>query len=189
MPPKRKAIANVDKEPNSKRVKLMTDTTPRKQATLPFAVKDTPPLTKEQAQEIFNVTPDPLYWYRHLDTSKANDNTWYMQPGYVYEEVRTLKGKVVTSDRPCPELPLEMWHEILKKVYYLMCFQLFCHPNFKLGCCWRDALDSMCDDKNLIIDAIVDTCQAFAWLDNTITEGPFDEIMHDSFFNYLLTLN
>lgn len=127
MPPKRKITANVDKEPKSKKLKLMTDPTPRKQKKLEFEVKGTAPLTERQVQEIFHFTPDRLYWYRTLDVMDPrvrNDGKWYMQPGYVYHTVGSGLAKVVTSDRPCPQLPKDMWGEILKKVVFLTCFEL-----------------------------------------------------------------
>lgn len=107
MPPKRKAIANVDKEPKSKKLKLMSDTKKSTQTKLV--------LVHNNFKDKDEVYPD-----RHINNSNVDPlirpghKLWYfaLDP----EAIVNTRGWSESSDRPCPELPKDMWFEILKKV-------------------------------------------------------------------------
>lgn len=125
MPPKRKAdqIANVDRKPNNKKLKLYTEVTPGKQLPLAWPTKQREPDAAKRTlaviKEIWPEVLDPLAWYKKLDTKIPNDGKWFIPEGHQWLVFKNDDDTIdqVWSDRPCPELPAEIWFEIIKKVF------------------------------------------------------------------------
>lgn len=104
---KKRKLPPVDRHVESKKLKLYTGQSPRgRQSVLPFLLqtKDTAAITLAVAKEVFEFEPDPLYWYKHLPSTPKEIKQQN-------EEFRALNG-----GKPCPELPKEIWLEIVKKV-------------------------------------------------------------------------
>lgn len=137
MPPKRR-IPAVERKEKSKKIKTYASTLALTQTTLPFPVKPrtredkvaTDAVVKELWPDVVaTAAPDPLAWYKSLSL-EHKDPEWFKEPGYEYKKInkQQLDSWVHVDDhyisnRPCPDLPNEMWCEIITQVcllYFLL---------------------------------------------------------------------